>query len=248
MTDAAQAPVLAILAFLMGFVKTGFGVGSGVLFTPLLALVLPPRSAAALTAPLMFVTDILALQVHWRRWDWRQVRVLVPTAVLGIVLGTSFLARAPAGLARKGVGILALGFAVQQLVRLWRAGGDGPALQGRSSPLWAGAVGLIGGVAGAVAHAGGMVFSIYLLPRMQKATFVASLALILGILDIVKLISYVQTGVMELRELWWGLLLAPLMAAGSWLGGLANRRLSTRRFLYIATGLVGCTGIALTLR
>lgn len=241
--------VLGLGGFGAGFVKSAFGIGSGVLFAPVMAMFMEPRLAVGLTASLMLVTDITTIHVHWRRWEWHVLKHLLPTALIGTVLGTYLLAWAPATLVRQLIGIVALSFGVVQIYRLVQQKRNGGPLEfSRSSPVLALAFGIVGGIASAIAHSGGLVFSFYLLPRQNKAAFVASLALALLVLDCVKMLSFWQFGVVPLRELLIGLLFAPLMFAGSWLGSRLNGRLSERRFLILVIILVSATGVGLLLR
>ncbi|MBI2219526.1 MAG: hypothetical protein HYU51_19800 [Candidatus Rokubacteria bacterium] len=50
----------------------------------------------ALTAPLMSLADPITLRYYWQRWDARQLRLLMPTTLAGIVVGTWVEAALPA--------------------------------------------------------------------------------------------------------------------------------------------------------
>ena len=51
---------------LIGVTKAGFGVGTGILATPLLVLVMPPKQAIGIMLLLLLLTDILSLFYYWR--------------------------------------------------------------------------------------------------------------------------------------------------------------------------------------
>ncbi len=78
-----------VVSWIAGVAKVAFGIGAGVFLTPVLALVLPPKVAVALMAPMMVITDFVALRHHWGKWDSRHILVLLPTAVVGVVPGRS---------------------------------------------------------------------------------------------------------------------------------------------------------------
>lgn len=241
--------IIALVGFGASFVKSAFGVGAGVLFAPVLALFLEPRIAVGMTAPIMTLSSLTSIEAHWGRWDWPLLRRLLPTALIGLLLGSYFLSWAPATLLRRTIGLVAVGFALVQAIRLRRQG-SGVEPSGPSEPSLDGALlyGLCGGVVSGIAHSGGLFFSLYLLPRLSKVAFVASLALTLLVVDTFRMLSYWYLSVLESRYLLWALLCAPIMIAGSRAGKALNGRLSEGGFVAILTLLVALTGIALLLR
>src|SRR5687768_1567504 len=92
---ASPAPDFALLvaatgvaALVVGFLRTSIGGGIGLVLTPTLSLVLPPSVVLALIAPLMNLSDPLTLRYYWRQWDRRQLALLLPSMMAGVVLGT----------------------------------------------------------------------------------------------------------------------------------------------------------------
>lgn len=237
--------IIALVGFGASFVKSAFGLGAGVLFAPALALFLEPRLAVGMTAPIMFLSSVFSIQAHWRRWNWPLLRRLLPTALLGLLIGSWFLAWAPATLLRRTIGVVAVGFALQQTVRLRRAP-DAPAAAAPAGGAFL--CGLCGGVVSGIAHAGGLFFSMYLLPRLSKVSFVASLTLTLLVVDTFRLLSFGYLGVLEGRHVLWAVLFAPIMIVGSRVGKALNGRLSERAFVALVTALVAATGVLLLLR
>jgi uncharacterized protein len=242
--------LVAAVGFGAGFVKAAFGIGGGALVVAPLAAVLDPRFALGITAPVMLITDLTTIRAHWRRWHWPTVRVLAPAALAGIALGALFVARAsPAGL-RRGIGVVAILFAA---VQAWRLAGGGPGGGGvPARPVASGALaaayGLTGGVASVLAHSGGLLFAFYMLPRLAPAPFVASLALLLLLLDALKVPFFVQIGAVSAAHLAVAALLTPLMLVGSALGERVNGRVSERAFVAGVSALVFATGCALLVR
>ena len=62
--------------------------GTGLVLTSTLTLVLPAPIVLGLLAPLMLMSDPIAMRFYWRQWDSRQIRLLIPATTLGIVAGT----------------------------------------------------------------------------------------------------------------------------------------------------------------
>lgn len=238
--------IVAIVSLGTSFVKTAFGLGAGVLFGPVLALFLEPRQAMGMTAPVMLLSSVAALTAHWRRWDWPVLRRLLPTALAGLWVGSLFLARAPAPHLRRAIGAVALAFAAVQLARL-RRGGPVPSAGDRATGP-ALLLGFSGGVVSGIANSGGLFFSMYLLPRLEKVAFVASLTATLMVVDLFRLVSYWYLDVLQPRHVLLGLLCAPLMLVGGWLGKRLNGRLSPRAFVGALSALIAATGLALLAR
>jgi len=251
--------ILALVGLGASFVKSAFGLGAGVLFGPVLALFLEPRLAMGMTAPIMFLSSVAALGAHWRRWDWPLLRRLLPTALFGLALGSYFLAWTPATSVRRAIGLAALAFAAAQTVRLQRQDGeapdppDGPVRAARERPALqqaavAALLGFGGGIVSGIAHSGGLFFSMYLLPRLGKAAFVASLTLTLFVVDTFRLVSYWYLDVLESRHLALSLPCLPLMLLGGRLGKALGGRLSDRGFARALILMIAGTGVALLVR
>src|SRR5919108_731838 len=84
------AVVIAILGFMIGFSKGGFG-GLGALLTPLLALVLPVASAVGVLLPMLMVGDVFAVYMYWKEWDVALIKRMMPAGIIGALAGTFLL-------------------------------------------------------------------------------------------------------------------------------------------------------------
>src|SRR5579871_2675942 len=83
--------VLILVALVIGLSKGGMGAVLGVLVTPMLSLVMPVATAISLALPLLMIGDLFALWSFWKTWDWHYIRLLLPFAIFGIVIGTYLL-------------------------------------------------------------------------------------------------------------------------------------------------------------
>src|SRR6266511_3364208 len=84
------AVVIAILGFMIGFAKGGFG-GLGSLLTPILALVLPVTLAVGVLLPMLMVGDVFAVYLYWKEWDLDLVKRMLPAGIVGAIAGTFLL-------------------------------------------------------------------------------------------------------------------------------------------------------------
>lgn len=176
----------------------------------------------------MNLADPLTLRYYWRRWDARQLRILLAAMAAGVALGTWLLSLLSEPALRRTVGGVALGFALVQALTLGRAR---PLFGAR--PHWSvGALaGLGAGVTSTVAHSGGLVLGPYLVAlRLGNAEIVATGGAVVAVTNLVKLAGYWQIGFLTAPVLLAALAASPLLVGGAWLGYRANRWLPRRWF------------------
>src|SRR3954464_13339664 len=85
-TDPLFYAVAIPAVILLGLAKGGFS-GIGVLSVPLMALAVSPVQAASITLPILIVQDAVSVWVFRRAWDGRHLAILIPSSLVGIVLG-----------------------------------------------------------------------------------------------------------------------------------------------------------------
>jgi uncharacterized membrane protein YfcA len=238
--------VLCLGAFLIGLSKAGFGGGAGMVVTPLLALVMPPRLGLGLMLPLLLMTDLLALVRYRGQWDRHSVAVLLPPSILGIALGGYLLQLIPSDLLVRLIGLFALVFASLQWMALTgRQTDEAPPFR-----PWVGlAFGFAAGVTSTLAHLGGILTTMFLLPRrLGPAQFVATGTVLFVCMNLAKLPPYFHQGLLPVEVWRQAALLFPALLAGALLGFTLNGRVSPRRFNLVVLGIVFCTGIYLLSR
>ena len=97
----------------LGMSKGGFA-GVGLMATPLLALVLPPLQAVAILLPILILQDIISVFVYRHDWDARNLKVMLPGAVIGVCAAWVLAAYVSDAHVRLAVGAIALGFVINQ--------------------------------------------------------------------------------------------------------------------------------------
>lgn len=217
-----------IAAVVVGFLRTSVGGGIGLVLTPTLSLVLPPSVVLAMIAPLMNLSDPLALRYYWRQWDGRQLALLLPSMMLGVVLGTWALSQLSEYWLGKAIGAVALCFGMVQFVLT----GRNQRLLSARPPWGAGAAaGLTAGIASTVAHSGGVVVSIYLVNvHLTKTAMLATGNALYILPNALKLAGYWSIGFLTWPIVAAAALAVPLLFAGAWLGYRVNQRLPRRAF------------------
>ena len=206
---------LAIPAFLItGISKGGFGSGLGSLAVPMLALVIPVPQAAAIMLPLLLAMDLFGLWGYRWKWDSVNMRIMLPGAAAGMVLGYLSFRYLDEHWIRLLVGVIAIGFVLNVWLR--------PSVAGRAAgpswikgTFWSGMSGLVS----FVANAGGPPISVYLLPqRLDKTLFVGTTVLYFAILNYAKIVPYWWLGQFSDENLLTALVLLPLAPIGMWIG------------------------------
>ena len=94
---------------IVGVAKGGLGGGVAIVGVPLMAVVVSPAQAAAILLPILMVMDALALRAYWAEWDTRNLKILLPAALIGTVLGMVTFGSLSADGLRVLVALVALG-------------------------------------------------------------------------------------------------------------------------------------------
>jgi len=214
-----------------------------VLVTPLLASILPAKEAVGLMLPLLSATDVASLVYYWGKWDRRNVLTLLPGAVVGILLGSTLLGVMSDVVLKKTIGGAACVFVLVSFYRD-RMVGSGRAFRPEyGHGVFAGAA---TGLVSTLAHVGGVVTSMYLLPQhLTNRAFVGTTTAVYFLINLIKFIPYVMLGLVHEGVLRRDLVLVPGVVVGVLMGIWANRHLSRRGFSRVVLVLVLATGIKL---
>lgn len=247
---------LAVL--LVSMAKAGFGGGVGLLSVPMMIIACGEQTqlATGIMLPILIVNDYMALPAWWGKWSWRPVLLMLPGMVIGtaagwlVMWGFQRLGEADQVAGQRqanaalmlGVGLIALGFVVLQVIR-----------RRRKEPiafrpvLWQGTcVGAAAGLTSTMAHAAGPIATIYLLPqRLAKEQFVATTLLYFWIGNQIKLIPFFFLGLLSENAMRGALTFSPAVVLGTILGVLLNRRVGHREFMGIVYVLLALTGVHL---
>src|SRR3954447_17849161 len=85
LADPIFMAVAVIGVCLLGISKGGF-LGLGVMALPLMSLFVPPLQAAAIILPTAISQDFLTLWVYRRQWSVWNVKVLLPSMIVGMFI------------------------------------------------------------------------------------------------------------------------------------------------------------------
>jgi hypothetical protein len=168
--DILTILLAGLILFIAYFIRGISGFGSGLLAIPLLAHLLPLQ----FVVPWILLLDFTAsLALGGRSQDrkainWPEIGWLLPTTLLGILMGAALLVNLPKSPLLLGLGLFVGVFGVRSLLYL----------HGESSVSrwWSLPTGLLGGIVGAMFGTGGPPYVIYLSRRIHnkrqlRATF-----------------------------------------------------------------------------
>lgn len=233
--------VVAFVALLIGLSKGGMGAVLAVLCTPLLSQVMPVQDAISLALPMLIIADWFALRIYWRKWDMHYIKLLLPTSIIGILIGTYLLANLPDDVLRRILGGFVLLFVAYKLF------GDRLTKLEYQPRDWHGyAAGLIAGTGSAVANVGGPPFTIYLLmQKLSAVTFVGTTTLYFALINLIKLPPLIVAGLMDWHVILSNLWVLPLLPIGVWIGGKVIKRINQRSFEILMLVVLTITGLYL---
>lgn len=226
---------------LTGISKGGFGGALGGIAVPLLALMMPPTQAAAIMLPILCMADITGLRRFYGKWDLPNLKIMLPGALVGVLIGTLSFGLLSERLIGLLIGGIAIAFFLLNVL-------NAAAAQAPSSPGVAKGS-LLSGIAGFtsfVAHAGGPPIMMYLLPQqLDKVRYVATVNVFFLLTNAVKLVPYALLGQFTATSLTASLALAPIVVLGVWLGIWLQSRVNHNWFYRIAWAGLLVTGVQL---
>jgi uncharacterized membrane protein YfcA len=234
---------VAIPAVLMvGITKTGVG-GSNALGVSLMSFVIAVPQATAILLPILCLTDLFGLWVFRGKWDWRNLKIMIPGATVGMIVGTLTFRYLDSAMVKALVGGVAIWFAVAQfapMIRKREVAPSGPdAVKGN---FWA----AVAGFTSFISHAGQPPYSIYMVPqRLDKTIFLGTTAFFFAYVNYFKLVPFWWLGQLNLANIATSLVLVPLVPVGLGIGLWIQRQLSPAMFYKVVLVLLALTGVKL---
>lgn len=226
---------LAVLTvIIVAFSKAGLLGSMGMVAVPLLTLVMPARDAAGMLLPLLLVMDVFAVWTYRKDADWNILRIMLPGAMVGTVVGWVLWSFVSDAMVLLFVGVITLLFILDAVLPLRKR------LEGLPpSRPWGAFWGWAAGFTSFISHTGGPPFQIYVLPqRLTPVRYAGTNAFFFAIVNTSKLIPYFFLGQLSVSNLTIGLILAPVAGAGVLLGVFLVRRISMKLFYQLAYWLV----------
>ncbi|WP_426416794.1 sulfite exporter TauE/SafE family protein [Aestuariirhabdus sp. LZHN29] len=228
----------AVLLF--GVAKGGFGGTVAVVSVPLMALAVPPLQAAAILLPILVVMDAVALWSFRGQYDRINLKILLPAAVAGVVIGAFFFRYLPDDAIRVLIGLIAVIFCFNYWFN--------PGYHSKTAPnrlrgsFW----GMVAGFTSFGIHAGAPPVSVYMLPQqLDKKLLMGTFAVFFASVNFVKLFPYAWLGSFEATNLLTSLVLIPLAPIGVRLGFYLLHRVDEKIIYRLAYFFLCVMGVKL---
>ncbi|WP_313196799.1 sulfite exporter TauE/SafE family protein [Shinella zoogloeoides] len=205
--------IAAIACFFVGLSKGGLP-SVGTLAVPILAMAIPPVSAAALLLPIFVASDFVGLYLYRRDYSCRNIMILIPCALFGVGIGWIFSANLSSLFIGMLVGLVGVLFCANAWFGKRFRQTARPADVGRGL-FW----GVLTGLTSFVSHSGGPPFQMYVLPqRLSKMVFAGTSTILFAIVNAAKIIPYWQMRQFENFDIPLALWLAVPAIAGTVVG------------------------------
>jgi uncharacterized membrane protein YfcA len=207
--------VVVLVCILIGLSKGGLGGPMPpMLTTTLLSQFMPVSHAVSLALPLLMIGDAFALWAYWRKWDMSYIRVMLPAAAVGVVIGLFLLAHLDNATLRPLLGTFTLFFVIYKI-----ASDQIKTIEYHPRQWHSVVVGSATGLSSAVANAGAPPWTIYmLLRRVPPRTFVGTTTLMFASINLMKLPGTIVAGLLDFHLLASIIWCVPLVPAGVWIG------------------------------
>ena len=248
LTDPAFVVIAIVSVLVTGISKGGFG-GVALLAVPLMSLVISPIQAAGIMLPIMIPMDFLSIWVYRKRWDGKNLALLIPAATVGITIGGLTANLVNDQIVRLLVGVIAVVFTLHRarglyLRRVANASGQEP----RKPPnkVWGAFWGTCAGFTSFLAHAGSPPYQVYVIPQgLSKEIYAGTSVMFFAAANAIKLIPYGMLGQLSATNLSVSAALLPLVPVGVFLGVWINRRLPEKTFFAIILASIFLVGLKL---
>ncbi len=234
--------IIAVLAvFIVALSKSGLVGSLGLVAVPMLSLVMPARDAAGMMLPLLLVMDAIAVWTYRKDCDWRILKIMLPGAMLGTLIGWALWTVVSDAMVLLFVGVITLLFILDALLPLRKK------LEGLPpSKPWGAFWGGFAGFTSFISHTGGPPFQIYVLPqKLTPVGYSGTTAFFFAIVNTSKLVPYFFLGQLNVSNLTHAAILAPLAVVGVLVGVYLVRRISVKRFYQLTYWLVFLLAIKL---
>jgi hypothetical protein len=237
-----QTWIIAAAVVAGAYVVFGITAFGAALFTvPILSHFLPLDFVLPMCV-LLDVSASVALGVRIsREADWSELKWMVPTSLLGAVLGVTLLVSLPRQATLLALGAFLIGYGVYSLSQ--------GAAAGKVRQGWAPVAGFTGGLFGTLFGIGAPPYAIYLSRRMpDMLSYRATLSNMVIFSVSIRAVVFTVTGLMLADRLVGFALLAPFALAGLWVGNRIQGRFSRATMLRFVAVILLLIGASLMVR
>mgnify|MGYP005728156831 FL=1 len=222
-----------------GLAKGGFPGPISMLSVPIMSFAMSPLKAAGILLPLLIIMDVIALYLYWKKWDTKILKIIIPSSIIGIIIGSFTFQYTSENQIRIIVGVISILFVVISIYQKNNALLNPTNTKG---VFWSGAA----GYTSFLIHAGNPPINFYVLPlKMDKLTYLSTMTLTFFIINFVKIFPYYYFDLLAPSNLKVSITLAPLAILSVILGFYIQKIISEKFFFNIIYFLLFVSGMKL---
>ncbi|REE81756.1 hypothetical protein BX611_1292 [Lutibacter oceani] len=223
-------------AFLLGVGKAGIK-GIGVVIVIIMAIVFGGKPSTGVLIPMMVLADIFAVIYYHRHTQWKYLVKLLPTMVIGVLLGVWFGNDISDAVFKQLMAVLILGIVILMIFMDRKKSDVVP-----QNRFFSNSIGLLAGFTSMIGNLAGSFSNIYFLAmRLPKNEFIGTAAWLFFVINVFKLPFHFFIWKTVSKE---SLLINVLLIPGIILGFFAGVKLvklinneAYRKFILIVTAV-----------
>jgi uncharacterized membrane protein YfcA len=220
--------------------------GFGGVTVPLLTWILSLKTVAPLVTFLGLISSAAILRTAWQHVSWQDLRRILPSTVVGVVIGAYFFKTLDALTLARLLGGIVFAYGCYALIITWRPPRSTPLPMGVITPVAGTIAGFVGTMFGSMA---GMFYAMYLdMLQRSRDVFRATAAAALFALGILRGGAYVITGEFTHDVMIACIAALPMMGLGIWAGSRIHANLNDLAFKRMVAVILMLSGLPLLLR
>ena len=233
--------VPAIILF--GIAKSGLGGSIALISIPLMTISMPLTTALGIILPILIFSDFIATYKYRKEFDLETLKLIVPFAAIGIIIGSFTFSYFSEELLKFIIGLMGFLFAGHYF--FFKKNKEA---KSEKNFLKGGICSAVAGFTSFSVHAGGTPTSIYLLPlRMKKEIYVGTRIIFFTFVNLIKLPLYINLSMMNFETFKQSLILFPVALIGILIGYQLLKIIEEKLFYNILYTLIFVTSSKLIL-
>ena len=201
------------------------------LSVPLMSLFMDPALAAGLLLPIYIIADMYAVYMFRKAFSARNLKILLPGAICGILIGFVAVSYVPGDAGKLLVAMIGLFYLATSLRHRFSKSAHPP----RSADVQRGMFwGTVAGLTSYISHAGGPPFQAYVLPqKLDKMVYLGTSTIFFTVVNLIKAPPFILAGQITWDSASQAIWLAPFALVGAWAGVAVSRALPERVFFLL---------------
>jgi hypothetical protein len=237
MPDLGQVLLLLVAALAASTLAAVAGFGGAAILLPVLVLVVGPRDAIPVLTIAQLVGNGSRVVLNRDAVSWPIVGWFALGGIPAALIGGFLFAAAPLEALTRLIGAFLLASVAWRHLRPAPSGVLGPRTFTAIGAVFAFASALVGSV-------GPIMAPFFLAAGLLKSAYIGTEAAATVVMHVTKLVAYGIAALLSVAVLAVGLVMAPAMIAGSWIGKRIVDRLPERVFVAVIEVVLVVTGIA----